>query len=139
MKKLLTVIAIILMLSFPVMAENSVDWSADRLTITIGAIDSDWDYASLFPGPRFEDGIKIFSIRFNPEATGDICSIEDSDNGDVKYFLVNIADGYDDRVQYYGESRKKLYLDFDDTNSTWTASYTAGCSITIELREDQYE
>ena len=138
MKQLITALIIILF-ALPAMAANEVDWSADRLTITIGSIDSDWDYASLFPGSRFEDGIRVFSIRFNPEATGDICSIEDSDDGGVKHFLSNNADGYDDRVQYYGKSRKKLYLDFDDTNSTWTASYTAGCSITIELREDQYD
>lgn len=140
MKKLLTaisIILIILLLSFPAMAENDVDWSMNRQTITIGSIDSDWDYASVFPGPKYEDGIRINYIRFNPEATGDICSIEDSDAGNVKHFLVNIADGYDDRIQYYTGARLKLYLDFNDTNATWTASYAAGCSITIQLWHTQ--
>ena len=131
MKKLL--IAILLMFAVPVYAVNTIDVSNDGMTITITAIDTDWTWSDNFTASKYANGIRINYIRFNPEATGDICSIEDYDNGDLKHFLVNCADGYDDRVQYYYGAKLKLELDVDDTNGTWTASYSAGSSITIQL------
>ena len=131
MKKLL--IAILLMFAVPVYAVNTIDVSNDGMTITISAIDTDWTWTDNFTATKYAKGVRVNYIRFHPGATDDICSLEDSDNGDVKHFLVNCADTYDDRVQYYSGSKLKLVLDVDDTDGTWTAAYTAGCSLTIQL------
>ena len=124
---------ILALVSIPVYAANTIDISNNGKTITITGIDSDWAHTDTLTDAKYEDGVRINYIRFNPEATGDICSIEDTNNGDVKHFLVNAADGYDDRIQYYYGAKLMLTLDVDDTNGTWTASYTAGSSITIQL------
>jgi hypothetical protein len=131
MKKLL--IAILLMFAVPVYAANTIDVSNDGMTITISAIDTDWTWTDNFTATKYANGIRVNYIRFHPGATDDICSLEDSDNGDLKHFLVQCADVYDDRIQYYYGSKLKLVLDFDDTDSTWTAAYTTGCSLTIQL------
>ena len=140
MNKLLKALILTTALIFtagPVYAVNTIDVSNDGLTVTIRAIDSDWTWTDTFTAAKYADGIRVNYIRFNPEAAGDICSIEDYDNGDLKHFVANCADGYDDRVQYYYGSKLKLELDVDDTNGTWTASYTAGSSITIQLWRTQ--
>ena len=135
MNKLLKalILTIILMFAAPVYAVNTIDVSNDGMTLTIRGIDADWVHTDSFTATKYTNGIRINYIRFNPEATGDIASLEDTDNGDVKHFLVNCADGYDDRIQYYYGAKLKLTLDVDDTNGTWTASYSAGSSITIQL------
>lgn len=139
MKKLLTalILTLTLLLSTPAIAAEKVSWSHDRLTCTIRDVASDWDYRTYFPGPRYANGIRVYSIRFHPGATNDLCSIEDYDDNNVKHFLVKCADTYDDRIQGYNGARLKLFLDFDDTDGTWTAAYTAGCSVTIQLWHTQ--
>ena len=131
------ILGIALLLAMPVYAANTIDVSDDGLTVTIRAIVADWTWTDTFTDTKYADGIRIDYIRFNPEATGDLCSIEDYNNGDVKHFLVLCADTYDDRIQYYYGAKLKLELDVDDTNDTWTASYTAGSSITIQLWRTQ--
>jgi len=131
------IIAFLLLLAIPAFAAEDVSKSHNRLTFTIMDVATDWDYRTYFAGPKYEDGIRVHSIRFHPGATDDICSIEDVDDGDVKHFLVKCADTYDDRIQYYNGARLKLYLDVDDTDGTWTAAYTAGCSLTIQLWNTQ--
>ena len=132
MKKLILTISMLLLFWTPAMA-NTVVWSPDGLTVTISAIDSDWDSTDEYP-----DGMEVFSIRFHPGATDDLCTIEDNYRGDVKYFLVKGADTYDDRIEGERKGVKlKLYLDYDDTDGTWTAAYTAGCSLTIKLWPNQ--
>ena len=132
MKKLFLPI-LILLFALPAIAANTVEWTPDKLTVTISAIDSDWDSTDVYP-----NGMRIFSIRFHPGATDNICSIEDKNNGNVKHFFVKCADTYDDRVEYKPKDvRLKLYLDYDDTDDTWTAAYTTGCSITIQLWKNQ--
>ena len=135
MRKLLLVI--LLMFAVPVYAANTIDVSDDGMTITISAIDSNWTWTDNFTGAKYTNGIRVNYIRFHPGATNDLCSIEDSDNGDVKHFLVKCADTYDDKIQYYYGSKLKLVLDVDDTDGTWTAAYTAGCSLTIQLWHTQ--
>jgi len=128
------ILGIILTLAVPVYAvANVIDVSDDGLTITISSIDADWTWTDNFTAAKYAAGIRVNYIRFHPGATNDICSIEDADNGDAKHFLVKCADTYDDRIQYYSGSKLKLFLDLDDTDGTWTAAYTAGASITIQL------
>ena len=120
------------------MAAEDVSWSRDKQTFTIMDVTSDWDYRTYFSGPRYENGIRINYIRFHPGATDDISTIEDVDDNDVKHFGPHYcADIYDDRKEYYFGARLKLYLDVDDTDTTWTAAYTAGCSLTIQLWHTQ--
>ena len=137
MKTLLTTIAIILALSFSAIAAEDVSWSVNRLTCTIKDATNDWDYRTYFTGPRFENGVRVHWIRFHPGATNDLCTFEDTDDGDVKYFFNKCADTSDDRKEHYDGDRMKLYLDIDDTDGTWTAAYTAGCSITIRFWHTQ--
>ena len=135
MKKFLIAILLMLLMSWgAAYAANTIDVSDDGMTITISAIDSDWTWTDNFTAAKYAKGVRVNYIRFHPGATDDLCSIEDSDNGDVKHFgPINCADTYDDRIQYYSGSKLKLVLDFDDTDGTWTAAYTAGCSLTIQL------
>ena len=136
MKKLILTISMLLLFWTPAMAASDIDISPDRRTITIEDVGADWDFLTYFP--EYPDGLKVYSIRFHPGATDDLCSIENKDRPEVKYFLVKCADTYDDRIQYYSKALKmKLYLDYDDTDSTWTAAYTAGCSVTIQLWQNQ--
>ena len=137
MKKLfLSMLLLLFSVPLMVMAASDIDISPDRRTITIEDVGADWDYITDFS--EYPDGLRVYSIRFHPGATDDLCSIEDKYVPEVKYFLVKCADTYDDRIQYYPKDRKmKLYLDYDDTDSTWTVAYTAGCSVTIQLWEDQ--
>ena len=107
------------------------------MTLTISDIASDWVYTTNFTGAKYANGIRVDYIRFHPGATDDICSIEDVDDNDVKHFLVKCADTYDDRINYYFGAKMKLSLDFNDTDTTWTATYTAGCSLTIQLWRTQ--
>ena len=134
MKKLLIAILLMsLMFWGSAYAENTIDVSGNGMTVTISAIDSDWTWTDSFTANKYANGVRVDYIRFHPGATDDICSIEDYNDNDVKHFLVKCADTYDDRIQYYCGAKLKLFLDFDDTDGTWTAAYTAGCSVTIQL------
>ena len=127
------IVAIILMLAVPVYAAESIDVSENGKTVTIMDVTADWTWTDSFDDPKYADGIRINYIRFHPGAVGDLCTIEDYDDGDVKHFFNKCADTYDDRIQYYSGAKLRLFLDVDDTDTTWTAQYTAGCSLTIQL------
>ena len=136
MKKLYLAISIFVIAVFLIAANNIDIQPSVKRTITIEDIDSDWVWTDSFP--QFPKGIRIYSIRFHPGATDDLCSIEDYDNGEVKHFLSKCADTYDDRLEYKPHDvRYKLRLDYQDTDGTWTAAYTAGASLTITLWGNQ--
>jgi hypothetical protein len=127
------VLGIALLLAMPVYAAEDISISANGKTVTIMDVTNDWTWTDSFTDTKYADGIRVNYIRFHPGATDDICSIEDYNDNDVKHFLVKCADTYDDRIQYYNGAKLRLSLDVDDTDGTWTASYTAGCSVTIQL------
>ena len=128
MKKLFLTI---LFLLIPVFASavQVVNVSADRSTITITGVASDWTWTETFP--QYPNGIRIHSIFFNPAATDDKCRIEDYDDNDIIHFYSKCADAYDQRIQYYNGQRCKLVLDYSD------GTYTAGSSVTIKLWNTQ--
>ena len=128
-----TILTVILLLAMPVYAAEDISISANGKTVTIMDVTADWTWTDSFDDPKYADGIRVNYIRFHPGATDDLCSIEDYDDNDVKHFLVKCADTYDDRIQYYSGAKLRLFLDVDDTDATWTAAYTAGCSVTIQL------
>ena len=126
------ILAIILLFAVPVYAANTIDVSDDGLTVTISNIDSNWTWTDTFTAAKYEDGIRIASIRFHPGATDDICIIGDTNNADVYHFYVKCADTYDDRIQYYFGSKLKLTL----TVATGTYG-TADDVLTIQLWRKQ--
>ena len=135
-----TIFIFVLLWSFSANAAITVTISLDGKTITLTGVDegteADWTWTDTFTEDRYADGIRVNYIRFHPGATGDLCSIEDADTSTVKHFLVKCADTYDDRVQYYSGAKLKLAIDANDTDGTWSAQYSAGNSITIQLWKD---
>ena len=136
MKRL--IIAIFFMFVASAYAAEDVSVSADGMTVTIKDPTNDWTWTDSFTAAKYANGIRVNYIRFHPGATNDICTIEDYDDGDVKHFGPHVcADTSDDRKEYYYGSKLRLFLDVNDTDDTWTVSYTTGCSLTIQLWRTQ--
>ena len=110
-------------------AAVTTNTSNDGLTVQITVVDgdTDWVWTDTFTNAKYANGVRLNWIRFHPGATDDICDIEDYNDEAVKHFYVKCADTYDDRIQYYSGSKVKLEMDVSD------GTYTAGCSLTIQL------
>ena len=142
MNKLIQTLIFVFILAWSVCSQAAITatLSSDGKTVTLTGVDegtaADWTWTDTFTNARYADGIRVNYIRFHPGATDDLCSIEDADTSTVKHFLVKCADTYDDRIQYYFGAKLKLAIDANDTDGTWSAVYSAGNSITIQLWSD---
>jgi hypothetical protein len=129
MKKFVALLLIVL-LAVPVYAANSFTWGANKSSLTITGIDTDWNWYDAFPSKR-DIGIKIFAIRFNPGAASDRCVINDGSISGSDLFDSSVAaDTGDGTIEYYPTDRTfKPVLDASD------GTYNAAAKITFIFME----
>ena len=95
---------------FVALGANTVVYDGGN-SVTVSAIDSDWDYIDTFPDAV--NGIRVQSIIFYSDTTDDDIFIRDSgdDSGPI-IFPAKIVDGYDQRGWQYDCTKMKPYYDF---------------------------
>ena len=120
------VVLLVLLFASPCMA-NVFTWGAGGKILTISTINADWNWYDSFPDDRV-DGIKTFSIRFNPGAASDRCVINDGGIDGAALFDSGVAAGTGDvAIQYYPIDKLKPVIDVSD------GTYNAGATLTIMI------
>lgn len=74
----------------------------------------DWSY--LFSNSPFPDGMKVYSIEFNPGAANDKLVVNEGGNDGASIIHVECVDENDDKIKYFHPNGRwmKPYIDLSD-------------------------
>ena len=124
-KIFLLVFAALLFFAPCVQAANDVDHVAGSYCINLSSLDSNWAFTDTITNRA--GGIRIFSITFNPGATGDEAYFRDVDTSGTVIFKPFCSSVYEQKCKTFGGKTFELIFDFD------SSTISAGASIVIIL------
>ena len=139
MKKLFIILAVLLLASYAMAANTTTLGYGTIKIVPDGTADWTWNTDSkvvaAFPtgSKALQNGLKVYSIQFNPSAADDIMIIHNGGINAIEVFNSGPAGGTAPIIKYFPQG-KRIKLVMDASDCTWTTA--ASSSIYIEYEAE---